>query len=351
MSHPEVAWNLTELCSCTTDPKIERTLAESKTAADSFERKYRNKIGTLSSTELLESFREIEAFDLKLSDVSLYADLSFAANMTRPESQALNDRVEKAETQISKQLAFYSLELGKLLKSNPEIIKDPSLTNYRHMLERTLKRAEHQLSEVEEQIIIEKDQFGIHGWEELQSKWLNTRKFETTILGEKKTLSYGEANGLLSHPDRNTRKATYLSIYGRLGNDGEIFASALRAICNDWVTTSKRRKYTTPMESSLISNDTELSIIENLLKTVEEQAKIYRHYLQLKAKLMDLPILSNYDILAPLQNTPELKFTYQQAQEKVTKAYKAFNTQYATPVEEMFKKQHSSPIGEKKIGG
>lgn len=340
MSHPEVAWNLTELCSCTTDPKIERTLAESKTAADSFERKYRNKIGTLSSTELLESFREIEAFDLKLSDVSLYADLSFAANMTRPESQALNDRVEKAETQISKQLAFYSLELGKLLKSNPEIIKDPSLTNYRHMLERTLKRAEHQLSEVEEQIIIEKDQFGIHGWEELQSKWLNTRKFETTILGEKKTLSYGEANGLLSHPDRNTRKATYLSIYGRLGNDGEIFASALRAICNDWVTTSKRRKYTTPMESSLISNDTELSIIENLLKTVEEQAKIYRHYLQLKAKLMDLPILSNYDILAPLQNTPELKFTYQQAQEKVTKAYKAFNTQYATPVEEMFKKQH-----------
>ena len=340
MSHPEVAWNLTELCSCTTDPKIERTLAESKTAADSFERKYRNKIGTLSSTELLESFREIEAFDLKLSDVSLYADLSFAANMTRPESQALNDRVEKAETQISKQLAFYSLELGKLLKSNPEIIKDPSLTNYRHMLERTLKRVEHQLSEVEEQIIIEKDQFGIHGWEELQSKWLNTRKFETTILGEKKTLSYGEANGLLSHPDRNTRKATYLSIYGRLGNDGEIFASALRAICNDWVTTSKRRKYTTPMESSLISNDTELSIIENLLKTVEEQAKIYRHYLQLKAKLMDLPILSNYDILAPLQNTPELKFTYQQAQEKVTKAYKAFNTQYATPVEEMFKKQH-----------
>jgi oligoendopeptidase F len=340
MSHPEVAWNLTELCSCATDPKIERTLAEAKTTANSFERKYKNRIGTLSPTELLECFREIEDFDLKLSDVSLYAGLSFAANMTLPETQSLNDRVEKAETQISKQLAFYSLDLGKLLQSSPEIIKDPALTNYRHMLERTLKRVEHQLSEVEEQIIIEKDQFGIHGWEELQSKWLNTRKFQTTVLGEKKTLSYGEANGLLSHPDRNTRKATYRSIYELLGNDGEIFASALRAICNDWVTTSKRRKYTTPMESSLISNDTDLGIIENLLKTVEEQAKIYRYYLQQKAKLMDLPILSNYDIVAPLQNTAELKFTYQQAQEKVTKAYKAFNTQYAKPVEEMFKKQH-----------
>jgi len=340
MSHPEVTWNLTELCSCTTDPKIDKMLAEAKAAADIFEKKYRDKITALSQTELLDCFREIEAFDLKIGDVSLYAGLSFAANMTLPETQALNDKVEKTETQIGKQLAFYSIELGKLLKNKPELINDPLLINYKHMLERSLRRVEHQLSEVEEQLIIEKDQFGIHGWEELQSKWLNTRKFEITVLGERKTLNYGEANGLLSHMDRNTRRSAYCSIYGVLGKDAEIFSSALRAICNDWVTVSKRRKYATPMESSLISNDTQLDIVENLLKTVEEQAETYRRYLQLKAKLMDLPSLSNYDILAPLQNAPEFKFTYQQAQDLVTRAYKAFDPKYATPVEEMFKKQH-----------
>ncbi len=340
MSHPEVTWDLTELCSCTTDPKIDKMLAEAKATADLFEKKYRNKITSLSQAELLECFREIEAFDLKIGDVSLYAGLSFAANMTLPETQALNDKVEKMETQIGKQLAFYSIELGKLLKSKPELINDPLLINYKHMLERSLRRVEHQLSEVEEQLIIEKDQFGVHGWEELQSKWLNTRKFEITVLGERKTLSYGEANGLLSHMDRNTRRSAYCSIYGLLSKDGEIFSSALRAICNDWVTVSKRRKYATPMESSLISNDTQLDIVENLLKTVEEQAETYRRYLQLKAKLMDLPYLSNYDILAPLQNAPEFKFTYQQAQNLVTRAYEAFHPKYATPVEEMFKKQH-----------
>jgi oligoendopeptidase F len=315
-------------------------LAEAKAAADLFEKKYRNKITTLSQTELLDCFREIEAFDLKIGDVSLYAGLSFAANMTLPETQALNDKVEKTETQIGKQLAFYSIELGKLLKNKPELINDPLLINYKHMLGRSLRRVEHQLSEVEEQLIIEKDQFGIHGWEELQSKWLNTRKFEITVLGERKTLNYGEANGLLSHMDRNTRRSAYCSIYGLLGKDGEIFSSALRAICNDWVTVSKRRKYATPMESSLISNDTQLDIVENLLKTVEDQAETYRRYLQLKAKLMDLPYLSNYDILAPLQNAPEFKFTYQQAQNLVTRAYEALDPKYATPVEEMFKKQH-----------
>ncbi len=93
------------------------------------------------------------------------------------------------------------------------------------------------------------------------------------VLGEKKTLSYGEANGLLSHHDRATRESANRSIYGLLGKDGEVFSAALRNICNDWVSVSKRRKYASPMESSVISNDTQEGIIGNLLKTVEEGAE------------------------------------------------------------------------------
>ncbi len=114
----------------------------------------------------------------------------------------------------------------------------------------------------------------MQAWEELQSKWLNTRMFDVVVLGEKKTLSYGEANGLLPHPDRATRESANRSIYGLLGKDGEIFASALRSICNDWVTVSQRRKYASPMESSLMNNDTEEAIVENLLHAIEENAGI-----------------------------------------------------------------------------
>ena len=71
---------------------------------------------------------------------------------------------------------------------------------------------------------------------------------------------------------------------GFLGKDGEVFSAALRSICNDWVAVSKRRKYASPMESSLISNDTEEGIIGNLLKTVEEGAGTYRRYLKLESK-------------------------------------------------------------------
>ena len=249
----QVTWDLTELFPSINDPKVDQAIAEAAVAANVFEKTYRGKIASLSAEGLLTCLNDIEAFELKFSDLTLFSSLSFAMNMTQPKAQALNDKVDKLSANISKQLAFYSLELGTLIKSKPQIINESLLSNYRHTLERIQRRVEHQLSEVEEQLIIEKDQFGVYAWEELQSKWLNTRLFEVVVLGEKKTLSYGEVNGLLPHHDRATRESANRSIYGLLGKDGELFSAALRNICNDWVSVSKRRKYASPMESSLLA--------------------------------------------------------------------------------------------------
>jgi oligoendopeptidase F len=336
----QITWDLTELFKDINDPKINQTIKQAIEMATVFEKTYKGKIINLTPESLLGCLQEIEEFDIKFSDVGLFSSLSFAANMTLPETQSLNDKINKLDAQIGKQLAFYRLELGALLKAKPEYITNPVFANYRHMLERVYRRVEHQLSEVEEQLIIEKDQFGVDAWEELQSKWLNTRTFEVMVMGEKKTLSYGEANGLLSHPDSATRESANKSIYGLLGKDGEIFSAALRSICNDWVTVSKRRKYDTPIESSLINNDTEQTIIDNLLASIEEGSKTYRRYLKMKAKLMKLPVLGNHDIVAPLPDAPELKFTYQQAQDLITRAYSRFDPDYAEAVKEMFAKRH-----------
>jgi oligoendopeptidase F len=335
----EIIWDLTELFPSETDPKVDQAIAQVQALANAFEKTYRGKITSLTPDALLQCLRELEDFEEKIGNISLYSSLVFSANMTLPQTQALYDKINKLEAQLGKQLAFFSLELGALVKAKPEFIGEDALSGYRHMLERVQRRVEHQLSEVEEQLIIEKDQFGVQAWQELQSKWLNTRMFEVTVVGEKKMLSYGEANGLLPHPDRATRESANRAIYGLLGKDGEIFASALRCICNDWVTTSQRRKYTSPMESSLLSNDTQREIIENLLCAVEANVDTFRRYLTLKAKLMDMSVLGNHDIVAPLPNVPERKFTFDEAQDLVVRAYSRFSPQYANAVKEMFQKR------------
>ena len=124
----EITWDLTELFPGIKDPSVEKAINEMKASADAFEKAYRGKIGSFDPASIERCLRELEAFDVKTGDVSLFAGLSFAANMTVPEVQALYDRVSKLEAELGKQLAFFSLELGALVKAKPEVIAEPGLS-------------------------------------------------------------------------------------------------------------------------------------------------------------------------------------------------------------------------------
>jgi oligoendopeptidase F len=340
MAESEVVWDLSEIFPSPTDASVQRAIDEVTALAEAFAAKYRGKIGALTAKELAQCLQEYERYLARLRDVTLYAELAFSANMTLPETQALHDRAMKLEAKLGKLLAFFELELGRLVYEKPELLADPALANYRHYLEKLRRHVPHQLSETEEKLIIDKDQFGVYAWEEFQAKWLNTRMFEVVVEGEKKLLPFGAAYGLFSHPDRATRESAYKAVFSLVGKDGEVFASAFRNICNDWLTICEWRKYSSPMEASLIVNDTDQQTIENLLKTVEENVGVYQRYLRLKAKLMGLPKLGCHDILAPLPDAPDMKFTFEQAKDLIIRAYSSFDEEYAHAVKDMFKRKH-----------
>ena len=122
MSAQQITWDLTELFQNINDPKINQAIAETTAAANAFEKTYRGKITQLTPEDLLHCLIDVESFEAKFSDLTLYSSLFFAADMTQPQAQSLNDKVDKLSANISKQLAFYSLELGVLIKSKPQII-------------------------------------------------------------------------------------------------------------------------------------------------------------------------------------------------------------------------------------
>ncbi|MGC9778894.1 MAG: M3 family oligoendopeptidase [Candidatus Heimdallarchaeota archaeon] len=340
MTQKEIVWDLSGLFPSTTDPSIEKAIDKITKVAEDLVKNYQGKILDLSAKDLLKLLQEYEDYLLDVRDLGLFTSLSFSANMTLPDTQKLNDRVNKLQANLGKQLAFLNLDIGKLVFDNPKLISDKDLSNYKHYLEKLKRAVPHQLSEVEEQLIIEKDQYGIRGWQQLQSKWLNTRIFDVEVEGEKKQLPYGEANALLPHTDRSTRKSANESIYGLLGKDSELFSSALRNVCNDWINVTKRRKYESDMHASLIANDTDQEIIESLLKAIDEGSKVYRRYLKLKAKIMGVEKLANYDIVAPLPNAPDVKYDYEKAKELTYNAYKKFDEEYASSVKDMFERNH-----------
>ncbi|HVP22869.1 MAG TPA: M3 family metallopeptidase [Conexivisphaerales archaeon] len=336
----EISWDLTEIFPSTTDPSIQAAIDGASKEADSFAEKYRGKIGSLAPVDVRRCIQDYEALQVRIFDLDLFSTLAFQANMTLTDTQALHDRASKIVAGLNKELAFFEVELGARVSKERSLPKEASLATYSHALERLGRRAIHFLSESEEKLVITKDQFGVRAWEELQNRWLNTREIEVSVEGVRKTMSYGEANGLLHHHDRATRESANRSIYGTLGGSGEIFSFALRSICNDWVNVGDVRRYSSPMEASLIANDTEKGIIDGLLSSVEGHVELYRRYLRLKAKLMGLHKLGCHDIVAPLPQVPDLTYDYETAKALVTKAYVKFDDEYAAAVKDMLARRH-----------
>ncbi len=340
MTKNDITWDMSSVFPSVTDPTIDKTIDKINEMVTGIIANYQGKIEKLSAKGLLKLLQDYEEYLIESGNIGMYARLSFAANMTLPETQQLTDRMSKIQAQYAKELAFISLDVGKLVYNKKDLIEDPILSNYKHFLERLVRVVPHQLSEIEEQLIIGKDQFGIRGWQQLQSKWLNTRMFDVEVEGEMKQLSYGQANALLPHKDRETRKSANKSIYGLLRNDSEIFSSAMRNIFNDWEAITVRRKYDSEMHASLIANDISQEVITNLLKAIDEHSHIYRRYLKLKAKMLGLPKLANYDITAPLPDAPDIKYDFKKAEELVTDAYSKFDEEYAFATKDMFKRKH-----------
>ncbi|MFX1252110.1 MAG: M3 family oligoendopeptidase [Promethearchaeota archaeon] len=336
----EKSWDLSPLVESTEPNKVKENLDQGMSTIKNFEEKYKGQIINLDAKKILELFKEMEKEELRRDGTFLYARLKYTSDMTDAVARDLNDHVRNANMQIRKSLAFVDLELGQLLKKNPKLIEDPSLSNYKHLLEKIYRDLPYKLSEIEEQLTIEKDRFGIDAWAQLQSEWLSTRTFEIELEGKIETLPYGEIIGLYESPDRELRRKANSIVYSNLGKDHILWAFAVRSVCSDHLMQIKRRKWPSTLSQSLITNDVDQKTIESLMKTVKENAPLYQRYLKLKTKIMGLPKLGNWDIVAPLPDSPKKKYSWTKARELVVGCYSEFDEQSGEWINEMFEKRH-----------
>ncbi|NLK25551.1 MAG: M3 family oligoendopeptidase, partial [Euryarchaeota archaeon] len=259
MSAPQ--WDLSELVDSTELDRLKKDLEAMVEDVRRFADRYRGRIADLDPSGLRDMLQEKDELALRYEGPESYCSLRFAADMTDPVSNSLNSALMRAGTEASQALAFVSIELGKLLLARPELIEEPILADYKHYLERRAKAAPHLLSEAEEKVILAKDQNGLFTLSRLQSKWLSTRTFDVVIDGEARSLSMGEVYAYMYDPDRATRRAVYESIHTTIRRDELLWADILKAIVNDHAAMCKLRRYSSPLEPSLLVNDVEADAV------------------------------------------------------------------------------------------
>ena len=147
----EIAWDLTEIFASYDDPKIAETMNRLLKETENIINDYKGKITSDNYTpqNLLDLFKKQEKFQADLSELNLYQNRLYSAKMTIPESEALKNKVEDYMTKLSKDLDFVELDVAKYVNDNPNLLDDPILSNYQHILENIKRKFPHNLTELE----------------------------------------------------------------------------------------------------------------------------------------------------------------------------------------------------------
>ncbi|MHA2247562.1 MAG: M3 family oligoendopeptidase [Candidatus Hodarchaeales archaeon] len=351
----EMSWDLSVLFDSFDNPQINKTLEKAKADSRQFEYDYKGKINTptITAKNLIEIINQMEVILQSILEVDMYVDLTIASDQTNNQALALRDAVQTTSSLIQKYLAFFQIEVGELLNvRGSEFLDKVEFREKKHYLEKIQRKHTYILSELEEKIIIEKDQYGIDSWSQLQRQWLATRQFTVNVHGEEKTVSWSLGNGLFRDRDRAVRKEAIIKILGGLGEDAELFATALRNFCGDHVTESKRRGYNSTMESSLIANDITQDIIINMLKAVESNLDLFQEFLLLKARILGTNKLLGEDLEAPLPFDDDREVSWSEAREKIIEGYQQFDAEFGTITRGMFSNHRidSAPRSNKSAG-
>jgi len=334
-----LTWDLSQLVESTDPEWISSRLEEMVKEAGGFHQKYQGEVESLDAHGLRALLEERDNLAIKFEGPVQYCSLLYSMDSTDPLAKRLNEAKRNTRTRAAQQMAFLDIDLAKLVSTRPELQEERSLQEYRHLLERINRAAPYVLSEKEERLIMVKDQNGIDSWYQLQGDWLSTRTFRIEMDGQDKELPYGQIIGLYQSPDRELRRRANSIVYSNLGKDDIVWSSALRAVCSDHLQMCEWRHYPTPAAPSLIENDLEQDSIDALMITIEKNVEVYRRYLRLKARIMGLDKLGNWDIMAPLPHAPERSYSWEGSQDLVIASFSGFDRQFGEWARGMFERR------------
>lgn len=340
MANEEMTWDLSQLVEFNDPAYISERMTAAVKEIEEFRDQHRGKIKDYTAKQVYDMLTQSDDLIVQYEGPLEYSFLAYQADMSNEDAKKLYEKYQQSVMLIQQATAFVDIELGQLISEKSELIESPELSEFKHNLERIQQRIPHMLSEEIEQLILVKDLNGLQAWNKLFGDWLATRSYEIEVDGVMKTMPYGEIIGLYQSPDRDLRKRANQVVYETLSKDLLLWSSAMLSVFKDHLQMKKIRKWPTPMTQSLISNDVDEETIEALMTTIEKNVGILQRYLKLKAKVMGLDKLGNWDILAPLPNSPEKRYTWEESRKAIVDAYRDFDQESGDWMDEMYEKRH-----------
>ncbi len=335
-----VTWDLSALFSSSDDPKIEASWKEAHTRADAFAAQYRGKINSdsLTAPVLAEALTEMEAITVLIVKPITYANLVFAADVSKPEHGAFMQEQTERATELQVKLMFFELELQAAPASVIDpLLSDPCLANFLHHIHVSRTYSKYRLSEKEEVLMEELANTGSRAWNRLFDEVTANHVYRVTLDGEEQEMSQQEVLAMLRHEDRSTRQAAADSFSAGLKEQERVLTFIFNTLLQDKAIDDRLRKFDFAEQSRHLSNELDKETVELVIRLCREFYPLVARYYRVKRSILGLDELTHIDRYAPLFAAEE-KVTWDRAQSIVLEAFGAFSADMAEKGSEFFDK-------------
>ncbi len=343
----EVEWNLADLYSGYDDPQIETDISSCQKEAAAINFEYADKVKDLDPDALLKLVGRLESLETGMGRLFTFAFLNFATQTHDHEVSAFLQRMREIGSSIGKDTVFFELEWNMIQEEAAEkLLKHKALSHYYHYLQNMRKYAPHQLSQVEEKLLLELAPVGRGSWTTLFEKIMGQMKF-----GEKKR-SEEEVLSDLYNPDREVRKQAALDLTEGLRSQLHILAYVFNTLLAEKMIKDRLRKYPGWVSTMNLGNELEDETVEVLIKAVTGRYDIPQRYYRIKQEMLGLDELLDYDRYAPVPHLPDKKITWTEGMNMVLEAFAEFSPRMSEIAGYFFdKKWIHAPLLDGKRGG
>jgi oligoendopeptidase F len=344
------AWDLEPLVEGDGAAGVESRLQEAIERAGRFAERHAGRLGELDSGSLAEAMRELAAITELVGRAGYYAALRFSTDTADPANGALLQRVQEQETAIQTKLLFFELEWAALAEERAEQLLAPDeLAFCRHHLRNVRRYREHLLSEPEEKILTEKALTGAGAWTRLFEELTSAIAVELDADGEPVALDV--ALSRLSLPDRGERRKAAEAVTAALAPGLRTRAFLFNTLLADKATDDRLRRYPHWLAARNLANEASDESVQALIEAVRGRYEIARRWYRLKARLLGVERLADYDRMAAVTED-EVSYPFAQAREVVLDCYSSFSPELGGLAKRFFDERHvDAPVRPAKRGG
>ncbi|MFW2380475.1 MAG: M3 family oligoendopeptidase [Acidimicrobiales bacterium] len=322
----DVAWDLEGLLDGAGD--ADALLDQAEELSATVEASYKGRVSTLDASGLAEMFHQLARISELASRAGHYVMLQFSVDTQDPALGAAMAKMQQRSTDITGRLIFVDLEWAQVDDDRAaELIADPSLEFVSHHLANMRKMRPHLLSEDAETVLNATSVTGAAAWVRLFEELTSSIEVE---LGEE-TLPLDAALSNLQHPDRKVRKDAAEAVSAGLEPGLRTRAFVYNTLLLDKSVDDKLRGFDSWVSSRNLSNEASDESVQALIDAVVGRYDIPHRWYALKAQVLGLDKLADYDRAASVADSDET-IGWSEATGIVSDAYASFSDELASVV-------------------